>query len=155
MKYIQDIARWFCLSLFVIGTVSFAQSRAPLTWADDLQRLKQGTTDAAEVVRIRTQVEQWLKRHPNSGCSLAPAPSEPWTSQQTSDQAVALHRLVEFIVEKDPDHPFHLGIAEVQVTSTASDSSLVTASMDQSTIRLYDAVTAAKALENMPGVSIQ
>lgn len=155
MKYIKDIACWISLWVVVSGSFCFAQNQASGTWREDLQRLEQSTPDAAEVIRIRKAVDAWLKRHPNSGLFLAPGPAEPWTPQQTSDQASAVHRVVQFIVEEDPDHPFHLGFASVQVTSSAEDSSLVTASMDQSTIRMYNAVTAAKALDLMSGVSIQ
>lgn len=143
----------FLLVLALCGAL-FAQNRAPVTWSDDLQQLEAKPT-SMEVMKIRDEVAGWLKQHPNSNLSLAPAPAQPWTEEQASQQAQVLHSLIEAILRQDPNHPFHLGIAEVQVTDKGPNLSLVTDSIDQSTIRLNNAVTAAKSLDYLPGVSVQ
>ena len=59
------------------------------------------------------------------------------------------------VVEKTPGTAFNLGTVAVTVSATATDSSPVTASVDQSQIASLELVNAAKALDYLPGVSIQ
>jgi outer membrane receptor protein involved in Fe transport len=62
---------------------------------------------------------------------------------------------VENIIRENPDRPFHLGAVSVNVTSAASTLGLSTDSISQAEISSQHATTVAKALEFLPGVSIQ
>lgn len=141
--------------LLAMGASAKAQRGSSLSWTEDLQRLEQQSVDSTEVMRIRTEAENWLSLHPSNGYVLPQVAALPWSEAQLQEQKLALRQLIKQIVQQNPDHPLHLGLAQVQVTEKISDSTLVTGSIDQSLIRNINAVTAAKALDYLPGVSIQ
>jgi iron complex outermembrane receptor protein len=62
---------------------------------------------------------------------------------------------VDELIRESPDSPFHLGAVEVDVSAVAAAPSPITASIDQTEIRNLDLVNAARALDYLPGVSIQ
>jgi iron complex outermembrane receptor protein len=83
-----------------------------------------------------------------------PLPAQP-SHAQLEQQFEALNSAVEQVIRQSPGSPFHLGTVQVTVSAAAPTPSPVSASVDQTEIRNLDLVNAAKALDYLPGVSIQ
>jgi iron complex outermembrane receptor protein len=145
---------------FIFSGMLHAQAARPLTWLDDLTLLRDPSSLSLQeqqdsVMTIRHQVEDWLKAHPDSAITLPAAPALPWSAAQSTEQVSVLREAVENIIRENPDRPFHLGAVSVNVTSAASTLGLSTDSISQAEISSQHATTVAKALEFLPGVSIQ
>ena len=143
----------------LLGAAVHAQVKRPLTWQEALNTLDSVASGALDerrdVVRqIRGEVEKWLKMRPSAAIGLPPTPEGSWTEEQTKTQAAAVHTAIENILKSDPNHPFLLGSQEVTVSASLSDIAPAAATIDQTEIARHDAVTVAKAVEYLPGVSI-
>ena len=141
-------------------TLLHAQAERPLTWQDDLNYLaKASSADPAEVratlSNIRAEVENWLKLHPDSNIKLPSELAQAGSAEQTRDQIKLLQETVASILKQDPDRPFHLGSAEVNVTGRTSELSPIADSIDQTEMIRRNELNVAKAMEDMPGVSIE
>jgi len=148
------------LLLSLASAALHAQVQRPLTWLEDLNYLtnasgNEATVERGTVAQIRTEVEAWLKLHPDSKIELAKAPAEPWTPDQTRSQVAALREAVQAIIKQNPDRPFHLGAAEISVTGKTSELSPIADSIDQTEIARRNELNVAAAMEDLPGVSIQ
>ena len=162
MSFIHYIGRsiWLLALIALVAVAGQGQVDRPATWSQDLNYLE-GLSPADSVaqqdaiVRIRTEVESWLKLHPESKISLAPAPTRPWDQAQTTSQIHLLHDAVESIMQEDPSHPFHLGVTEVEVSAALSPLSPVAESIDQQEIRDHNVVKVTQAINLLPGVEIQ
>lgn len=145
---------------FLLGPPeTHAQAQRPLTWLQDLSYLQNVSADKLPeqqsiIIRIRGEVEDWLKLHPSSKIQPPTAGPQPWGIEETRNQVAALFEIVERIVKEDPDHPFHLGATEITVSASISPLSPVTDSIDQTEINSRNAVSVAKALDYLPGVAI-
>lgn len=133
----------------------FAQTSRPLTWHQDLQYLQglspeEAAAHQSAIQRIRTDVENWIEAHPASNVQL-----EKTTTMDVSGQIKALSIAVAVIMKLDPAHPFHLGVTEIEVSTTVSPLSPVADSIDQSEIREHNVVSVTRAIEYLPGVEIQ
>ena len=149
-----------CILVIAGSITAFAQAERPLTWHDDLNYLANAfSLNSAEVratlSNIRAEVENWLKLHPNSKIELPPALAQTASPEQTRDQIKLLQETVASILEQDPNRPFHLGTAEVDVTARTSELSPVADSIDHTEIQLRNDLNVAQAVENLPGVSIE
>jgi len=138
----------------------YGQAEKPLTWLQDLNYLEsisKGDIVAQQntVADIRVEVQRWIDLHPNAGVTLPEAPARPWNAEQTANQIQALHQTVELVIKQDPDHPFHLGVVNVNVNAAVSAVSPLSDSIDQTEIAEHNEVNAALAMESLPGVSIQ
>lgn len=163
MNTLQDTRKILALlavTLFLAGTLAHAQVQQPLTWQQDLAYLEHAGGDAAAqsdmLAQIRSQVESWLKVHPGAGVKvkLAEAPLKPWKAEQVASEVSALRATVQAILAADPDHPFHLGVTQVDVAATVPDISPLANSFTQTEIQQHDAVNLAQALDYIPGVNI-
>ena len=148
------------LVCLLIPTFLHAQAQRPLTWLQDLTVLQStSSTDSigqvANVTQIRTEIENWLRLHPESKIQLPPAPAQPWSAEQASSEISLLHDTVTHIIEQDPNHPFHLGVSQVNVTAAPSLLSPVADSIDQTEIEKRDALNVTRALQDLPGVSVE
>jgi iron complex outermembrane receptor protein len=146
------------IALLVIAAQG--QADRPVTWEQDLNYLAglapaDAVAQQDAIARVRTEVEGWLKLHPESKISLAAAPSRPWDQAQTLAQIHLLHDAVASIMQADPSHPFHLGAVQVNVTASVSELSTLSDSIDQTEMAKRNEVNAALAMENLPGVSIE
>ena len=152
--------RVFILTIVVLLAASWlhAQVQQPLTWQQDLAYLETASGDTAGQLNslefIRSQVESWLKVHPDAKVKLEAAPAKPWNAEQTRAEVGTLTRAVEAILAASPAQPFHLGVANVDVSATVPAISPLADSIDQRTIEIHQATTVAKALEYIPGVEI-
>jgi iron complex outermembrane receptor protein len=136
-----------------------AQTKQMLQWSNDLNYLKDAsdvalTNSSAAIAQIRSGVDLWLKMHPSSKIAVAPAPPQPWGTEELHKQVAALSQAVEAILKEDPSRPFEIGVTLVSVTAEASPLSPVADSLDRSQIIDRDALTAAAALDYVPGVAI-
>jgi iron complex outermembrane recepter protein len=149
-----------CASMIATAGMAFAQTQHPQTWAQDIAYMQNLTPSEAAaqqstILQIRSEVELWLKAHPRNSIQLAPLPPQPLTAEQTADQIKELDRVIAEIIKRDPNHPFHLGTVQVNVTASASELSPITDIIDQTEMAKRNVTNAAMAMENMPGVSIQ
>jgi len=148
------------LSLAIFGTSALqAQTKQLLQWSSDLAYLKGASSDAlkdssAAIVQIRTGVDLWLKMHPNTKIQLKVAPAEPWNADELKNQVNLLSEAIESILKEDPSRPFEMGVTMVAVTAEASPLSPIADSFDRSEIVNRQALTAAAALDYIPGVAV-
>jgi len=136
-----------------------AQTKQLLQWSSDLAYLKGASGDtlkdsSAAIVQIRTGVELWVKMHPNSKIELKAAPPEPWSIDELKNQVNLVSGAVEAILKEDPSRPFEMGVTMVAVTAEASPLSPIADSFDRSEIVNRQALTAAAALDYIPGVAV-
>jgi iron complex outermembrane receptor protein len=136
-----------------------AQTRQMLQWSSDLNYLKSASNSvlaesSAAIVQIRAGVDLWLKMHPDSKIELQHAPPQPWSTTELRDQVSALAAAVEAILKEDPSRPFEMGVTLVSVTAEASPLSPVADSIDRNEIVDRQALTAATAVDYLPGVAI-
>ena len=127
MSFIHYMQRMVSLIILfgVFAAGVQAQADRPAMWSQDLDYLEglspaDAVAQQDAIVQVRTEVERWLKLHPESKISLASAPPRPWDQAQTLSQIHLLHDAVESIMKEDPSHPFHLGLTEVEVTAALS-----------------------------------
>jgi iron complex outermembrane receptor protein len=151
----------FCLCALAIASavVASAQAEHPQTWTEDIAFMKKMTpTDAAahqgNILQIRTEIEIWLKAHPDSDIQLSPLLPLPLKADQAAALLKELSKVVAAIVAQDPSHPFHLGVTEVEVSATLSAISPASESITQAEIQQHDATNVAKAIDLLPGVEI-
>lgn len=152
---------------FAITGTLFAQQDQTAEWKASLndldRRLTNLTTDSgssAEALRtdaeaLRASLESFEASHPEISLKLPSALPENATRDALRKQLDQLQAAVNEVVKSSPSSPFNLGRVEVTVTATLSAPSPVTDSIDQSEIRNLNLVNAAKALDYLPGVSIQ
>ena len=158
--YLKLLRALAVLALCTVSAPLLAQVERPLTWSEDLRYLDSASNiSSAEqrtaVIRIRAEVEKWLKLHPDSKIVLKPAPAEqPWSAAETGDQVRFLRETVEEILREDPSRPFHLGVEQVTVEGSASTLSPVAGSIDLAEIQSRNDVNVTKAIEDLSGVSI-
>jgi iron complex outermembrane recepter protein len=165
MSYIKYICYFtimgmFAASILLQGNSDLqAQTKQMLQWSNDLDYLQDVSADEltinrAAVAHIRSGVELWLKMHPDTGVELQAAPPEPWNADQLRDQVSALREVVAAILKEDPSTPFDMGITMISVTAEASPLSPVADSFDRTEIVNRQALTAAAALDYLPGVAM-
>lgn len=150
----------FILLVILIGSVAApAQTKQILSWRSDLNYLKNASNDElvenrAAIEQIRTGVEFWIKMHPDTKIELTAAPSKPWDAEELGKQVSLLSRTIDTILKEESNRPFELGVTTISVTAEASPLSPIADSFDRSEIIDRDAVTAAAALDYLPGVEI-
>jgi iron complex outermembrane receptor protein len=149
-----------CAAISVCASSTFAQAEQPQTWAQDIAFMgKLAPAEAAAqqstILQIRANVELWIKAHPEGKLELAPLPHLPLGADQAVNQVKELNRVVAEIIKLDPTHPFHLGIAQVNVTASISGLMPITDSVDQTEIAKRSITNVAAAMDNLPGVSVE
>jgi iron complex outermembrane recepter protein len=138
---------------------AFAQNQQHQTWAQDVAYMvnltpSEAAAQQSTLLQIRSEVEAWLKAHPSAKIQLAPLPPLPLTAEQEAEQAKELNQAITEIIKRDPNHPFHLGTVQVNVTASPLQLSPQSDSIDQAEMTKQNKVNAAQALENLPGVTI-
>jgi len=150
----------FTLLTILAGASSLqAQTKQILQWSTDLNYLKNASADElsvnkAAIAQIRKGIDLWLRMHPASEIELAPAPPEPWNADQLREQVSALSQTVAAILKEDPSRPFSMGVTTVSVTAEAPPLSPLADTFDRDEIINRQALTAAAALDYMPGLAI-
>jgi iron complex outermembrane receptor protein len=113
----------------------------------------QGWRDDVEALRL--SVASFVAAHPELGIELPKALSDNPSRQDLSQQLDQLTAAVDDIIKQTPGSAFNLGRVEVTVSASGPPPEPVAASIDQTEMRNLNLVNAAKALDYLPGVSIQ
>ncbi len=148
------------LIIFIAAaSAAFGQTKQLLTWQEDLSYVQSLPAADLEqqrdaVATIRTGVEFWLKLHPGTKIQLAPAPPQPWNSEQVRAQASLLRDIVEAIRKEAPGRSFELGVTEISVTAETSPLSPVIDTIDLQEITNLHAMNVAQAIQYLPGISV-
>ena len=155
-KYLLFVT--LCALLLTLPAAVFAQAGTSQTWSQDITTLQQLTPAQAAAQpgtlhRIRTDVEQWIKAHPDSKLQLAAAPPQPLNAESAKAEIKELNRVLAAIIARDPNHPFHLGMVTVNVTAPGSQISTLSDVITQSDFAEHNEFNAASAMEYLPGVS--
>ena len=150
----------FILLAMFVGSVALqAQTKQILQWRSDLNYLQSAPADELNASRdavenIRTNLEFWLKMHPDSKIELKSAPAQPWGADEIRNQVSILRQTVDTILKEESSRPFDLGVTTISVTAESSPLSPVSDSFDRSEIINREAVNAAAALDYLPGLAI-
>lgn len=164
----KPILRMFACSSFLLSAAASLAPGQDLTvdWksaATDLERrlpalpAEGSAVDAwhsdAEVQR--SSIASATASTPESKVQLPDAlPARP-SHMDLERQLNALNAAVDQAIKERPSSPFNLGTVQVTVSATSPAAAPVVASIDQTQVRNLNLVTAAKALDYLPGVSIQ
>ena len=155
IKYFLTLA---VLLAIVASLPMWAQVEKTRTWQEDLNYLAQASTNTAEVRvmlgNIRFEVESWLKLHPDSKVTLPPAMAASPSDAQLREQVKLLQATVGAIIQHDPNRPFHLGSADVNVTASISELSPIADSIDSTEMIKRNDLNVASAVELLPGVNL-
>jgi iron complex outermembrane receptor protein len=109
----------------------------------------------ADAEALRSSVASAVSSYASTDIHVPEAlPAQP-SHEQLEQQLQALSAAVDQVIRQSPGSPFNLGTIQVTVSATAPTPSPVADSIDQTEIRNLDLVNAAKALDYLPGVSIQ
>jgi len=157
-RYLPHFA--MCAWAAVWAVTASAQANHPQTWAQDIALMETMTPSEAAaqqstILQVRAEIELWIQANPNTGIHLSPLPPLPLGSAQAAAQLEELHKVVGAIIQHDPDHPFHLGVTEVEVSAALSAISPTAVSITQEEIQQHDATNVAKTIDLLPGVEIQ
>ena len=104
---------------------------------------------------IRASVAAFAAANPKDELKVPGALPEAPSREELRDQLNQLNAAVDQIIAMTPGTPFNLGRVEVNVSASLVESSPVTVGIDQTEIASLNLVSAAKALDYLPGVSIQ
>ena len=85
------------LAVFVGSAALQAQTKQILQWRSDLNYLQSAPADELNASRdavenIRTNLEFWLKMHPDSKIELKQAPAQPWGADEIRNQVSILRQ---------------------------------------------------------------
>jgi iron complex outermembrane receptor protein len=133
------------------ATVSDLERRLPAlpeqgtpvdAWRSDAETLRSSiAASASSYSTANVQIPEALPAHPSR--------------TELEQQLRALSAAVDQVIRQSPGSPFNLGTVQVTVSAIAPTTSPVADSIDQTEIRNLNLVNAAKALDYLPGVSIQ
>jgi iron complex outermembrane receptor protein len=104
---------------------------------------------------LRLSLVTFAAAHPEARIDLPKPLSEGSSRQALSQQLDALTAAVDEVIKRTPGSAFNLGRVEVTVSAAQPASPPVAATLDQTEMRNLNLVNAAKALDYLPGVSIQ
>lgn len=142
------------------------QQDLTVQWKTSLQDLEQrlagipsgGTPPAgwiADEDALRGSLASFAAANPAMKIQAPPALPDSPSRQMATDQLSQLNAAVSQVIEQTPGTPFNLGQVNVTVTADVGEESPVTVGIDQTQIANMNLVNAAKALDYLPGVSIQ
>jgi iron complex outermembrane receptor protein len=152
--------------LLLVASTLWAQQDLTIEWRASLADLDRRLTDLSEggsesegwrtdAEALRLSLTTFAAAHPELGLDLPKPLAEGSPRQALSQQLDALTAAVDEVIKKTPGSAFNLGRVEVTVSAAQPAPSPVAASIDQTDMRNLNFVTAAKALDYLPGVSIQ
>lgn len=164
-KITRSIAS-FSLTLIVLPLftgAAFAQQDMTADWKASLndldRRIKNASTAVeplrADVEQLRASLASFAAAHPDMSLKIPGAMDAQASLDGIRTELEQLRAAVDEVVRKTPGSPFNLGRVEVTVSGSSTAPSPVAGSIGQSEIRSLNLTTAAKALDYLPGVSIQ
>jgi len=160
---IRILAAAVCLCAYM-GTVA-AQQDPTVAWKTSLTDLEarlphlSGAADTAgwraDAESLRASLAAFAALHPSPALIVpGPLPAEP-LAPALAQQLAALRAAVEGAIRLSPGSAFNLGVTTVTVSANLAAPAPVADSLDQSGIRAANYVNIAKALDSLPGVSVQ
>jgi iron complex outermembrane recepter protein len=163
---VKSFLRGFVLFSLAAGTALFAQQDLTVQWKLALQDLEQRLTGLPEsgsaadswrgdVESLRASVASFAAANPGMKIQTPDALSASANHQAMAQELSQLSDAVSQVIRQTPGTPFNLGQVEVTVSADLAEASPVTVGIDQTQIANLDLVNAAKALDYLPGVSIQ
>lgn len=147
------------LSVLVWAASVAAQEHITVEWKLALRDLERDLTHAspelwrANAESLRNAIASFAAAHPGIDAP-APLPERP-DRDAMERQLEALKTAVDAAIRQAPGTPFNLGRVSVTVTASAVQPSLVASSIEKEDIDSHNFVNVAKALDSLPGVSIQ
>jgi iron complex outermembrane receptor protein len=146
-------------AILLAAHVCLAQMEQPFTWLKELTALEANSSGSfasrlTQLAALRSDIQSWIGLHPGSSVAL-PIPTEPPANEeQMGAQIGALKTAVQKIIRNDPSRTFALGVTVVNVTASAAALSPLADSIDQTELQNRDALTVNRAIEYLPGVSV-
>ncbi len=153
----------FCLSTSAL----LAQQDLTVQWKTSLQDLEQrlasvppdggaaATAWRTDAEALRASLASFAAANPSLKMDVPPALPEAPTQPALTQQLAQLNAAVNQVITQTPGTPFNLGQVQVTVTAEAAEASPVTVGIGQTQIADMDLVNSAKAMDYLPGVSIQ
>jgi len=142
-----------------------AQQDQTVEWKESLQDLEHrlaalpadaGTSALrSDAESLRSSLADFAAAHPEMKLQVPEALPESPSHDAMAHQLDELNAVVNEVVQQTPGTPFDLGHVEVNVMAAVAEPSPVTVGNDQTEISNLYLVNAAKALDYLPGVSIQ
>ena len=157
----------FVALLLVCAAGLFAQQDSTVDWKLTLQdlerRLPMLSSDngrgvelwRADAEELRAGLAAFASAHPEMQIQVPEPLAERPSMDQLKPQLDRLTAAVDRVIAETPGSPFHLGNVNVVVSAPDSTPALVSDSIDQTTIEQHDFLNIAKALDYLPGVSIE
>jgi iron complex outermembrane receptor protein len=144
----------------------FGRQNDTVQWKTSLQDLEQRLTNLsagseaskewnADAETLRSSLVAFAATHPAISLHVPNALADNAAPPLQHTQLNALATAIDEVIRQSPGTPFNLGQVEVNVAATVPGASPVTADIDQTQIRNLYLVNLAKALDYLPGVSIQ
>jgi hypothetical protein len=145
--------------ILLCATFAFAQD-STVDWKvaiGQLERQLPAASDTwkADAEALRASLATFAADHPNDKIDVPAALPESASGDALSKQLDALRTAVDEVIKVSPGTPFNLGVVSVTVSGSGSETSPVTAGIDQQEMRNLDLLNVAKALDELPGVSVQ
>jgi iron complex outermembrane receptor protein len=149
------------VSVFIGAVPVVAQQHYTVEWKLSLGELEQrlegspGEGWRADAEALRSSIASVCASRPEVRVDLpGPLPEHPSREEMTK-QLAALKTAVNDVIRQSPGTPFNLGHVAVTVTADTAPPAPVADSIDKPEIEEHDFVNVAKALDFLPGVSIQ
>jgi outer membrane receptor protein involved in Fe transport len=162
----KSFVRKFILYSMAGAIALMAQQDLTVQWKASLQdlerRLANVPADGGLAVAwttdeeaLRASLSSFSAANPDMKLQVPSALPDAPPHQAMTQQLTDLNTAVSHVIERTPGTPFNLGQVSVTVTAEVGEESPVTVGIDQTQIADMDLVNAAKALDYLPGVSIQ
>ncbi len=155
------------VSILVCAMMLAAQQHYTVDWRVTLAGLEQrlgalsGETGPsvegwrADAEALRLSIASLCASRPEIRVEVPEALSASSSREALKQQLAALTTAVNQVIQQSPGTPFHLGRQTVTVTADAAPPAPVAGSIDKSEMDEHELVNVAKALDFLPGVSIQ
>jgi iron complex outermembrane receptor protein len=109
----------------------------------------------ADAEVLRSSIASFCASHPDMRIKAPEPLGVNATREALTKQLAALKAAVNEVIRQSPGTPFNLGLQVVTVTADAAPPAPVADSIDKPEIEEHDFTNVAKALDFLPGVSIQ
>ncbi|MDP9055692.1 MAG: TonB-dependent receptor [Acidobacteriota bacterium] len=145
----------------ICAAALLARQDSTVQWKTDLQNLERrldgpgNTAWRADEESLRAALFSFAALNPGLKLQVPDAFPDSADRGVLIEQLNALSAAIDRVIQQTPGTPFNLGQVEVSVTAKVSETSPVTVGITQSEIADLNLTTAAKALDSLPGVSIQ
>jgi iron complex outermembrane receptor protein len=147
------------LFLLICASFGWAQD-STVDWKVQLDQLERQVSPASDgwltdAETLRSEIAAFASDHSDFSIAVPEALPAGASADARTKQVGALQAAVDEVIRQSPGTAFNLGLVSVTVSGNAAETSPVTAGIDQTEIRNLDLLNVAKALDELPGVSVQ